>query len=368
MAKKAEEVKDIKNKKDTNNKVKTVKVVEKKKEDKKVKKTGDNKVLAWFKNNRKPLVFMLVGLLIGVLVTIIVMPGRAAKLSNGQEVVLELKNGSITAEDLYEELKSSGGLSALINLMDMSILNDKYDLDKEAEEYAKSQSEYYYNMYEQYYGYTKEQFLESNNFASEEKFKDYLKNEFLYERYYKDYLASIVTDTEVQDYYKTSVFGARHVYVFSSTEKKNNLENVRKQLKKGTKISKLEDKYKDVVINELGKVDFTTASNYSEKFVSTLKSLEKNQYSAVFEDETFGHVVLYVSEVDAIPELVDIEDKIVEVISTKKDAEDETLYYKAYQELREAYKMKFYDDKLKEEYDAAMKPYLEGKKDDKKSE
>ena len=30
--------------------------------------------------------------------------------------------------------------------------------------------------------------------------------------------------------------------------------------------------------------------------------------------------------------------------------------------------MKFYDDKLKEEYDAAMKPYLEGKKDDKKSE
>ena len=252
--------------------------------------------------------------------------------------------------------------------MDQAILNDKYDLKEDAEKYADEQSAYYFNMYEQYYGYTKEQFLESNNFKDENDFREYLKNEFLYNRYYQDYLASIITDEEVEQYYNDNVFATKHVYVFSSTEKKHNLENVRKQLKKGTKISKLEDKYSDVVINELGDVDFVSAGSYSAEFVKQLKSLEANTYSKVFADDTFGNVVIYVSEVKEKDALVDVEDKIIEVLGQQKDEADESLYYRAYQELREAYGMKFYDDALEKEYQAAMDPYLNAKKDETKSE
>ena len=360
MAEKAK--KDLKSKKVTDNKTK--KEVTKKEVTKKVKKEEkDNKVLLWFKDNSKPLIFGLVGLVLGLVIMGCFMPGRVAKLSNGKQVVLELKNGSITAEDLFEELKKSGGLTALINLMDNSILDDKYDLDEDAEKYAKEQSEYYYKMYSQYYGLTKEQFLSQNNFEDEAAFFDYLKKEFLYQRYYEDYLKSLITDAEVEDYYNKEVFGARTVYVFSSTKEKNSLESVRKQLKKGTKISKLEDKYEDVVVNELGEVDFTAATSYSEEFISALKDLKANQYSKVFKDSTFGYVVLYVSEVKDVPALVDAEDKIIEVLSQKKDSEDETLYYKAFQELREAYGMKFYDEELEKQYNASMKPYLEGTKE-----
>lgn len=326
-----------------------------------VKKSGENKVLVWFKNHKKELISGVVGLVVGIIIMVLLTPTRIAKLSNGKQVVLELNNTSITAEDLYEELKSSGGLSALINLMDSAILNDKYDLEEEAQKYADEQSAYYYNMYEQYYGYTKEEFLEANSFETEEDFIEYLKNEFLYNRYYEDYLASIITDEEIEEYYNNNVFGTRYVYVFSSTEKENSLEKVRKALKKGTKISKLEDKYADVVVNELGEVDFTAASNFSATFIENVSSLEKNQYSAVFEDDTFGYVVVYVSDVKDKIELVDAEEDIIDVISAEKDAADETLYYKAYQELREAYGMKFYDEALEKEYEAAMKPYLEEK-------
>ena len=174
MAKEAKKnVTEEKNKKPVDNKTRRVEA--RKIEEKKSKTKRPNKVLLWVKNNRGTIIVCLVGVLVGMGLMYVISPNRIAKLSNGQQVIVELKNDEITAEDLFTELKRTGGLSALINLMDNSILNDKYDLDKEAEEYAKSQSEYYYNMYEQYYGYTKEQFLESNNFASEEKFKDYLK-------------------------------------------------------------------------------------------------------------------------------------------------------------------------------------------------
>lgn len=326
-----------------------------------VKKNGENKVLVWFKNHKRELISGVVGLVVGIIIMVLLTPTRIAKLSNGKQVVLELNNTSITAEDLYEELKSSGGLSALINLMDSAILNDKYDLEEEAQKYADEQSVYYYNMYEQYYGYSKEEFLEANSFETEDDFIKYLKNEFLYNRYYEDYLASIITDEEIEEYYNNKVFGTRHVYVFSSTEKDNSLEKVRKALKKGTKISKLEDKYEDVVVNELGEVDFTMASSFSAKFIENVQSLGKNQYSQVFEDDTYGYVVIYVSDVKDKVELVDAEEDIIDVLSAEKDAQDETLYYKAYQELREAYGMKFYDEVLEKEYEEAMKPYLEEK-------
>ena len=316
----------------------------------------ENKFFTWVSDNKKPLTFMAVGIVVGVLLMGIFWPERIAKTKDGEEIIVKLKNTSITADDLYSKLKTSGGLNALLDLVDNAILNDKYELGKEAEDYAKEQSEYYYNMYEQYYGYTKEDFLTGNGFKDEKAFLEYLEEQYLFEKYYKDYLASLVTDTEVENYYKDNVFGDKYVYIFSSTEKKNSLEKVRSAIKKGTKISKIESKYDDVVVNELGEVNFATAG-FSDTFYSELMKLGKEQYSKVFEDETYGYVVLYVSEADEKPELKDVKDEVVEVLGEKKGNEDATLYYKAFIDLREAYGIKFYDDKIKEEYDKTMKEY-----------
>ena len=316
----------------------------------------ENKALIWFKDNKRPLTFMAIGIVIGILLMGIFWPERIAKTKDGEEIIVKLNNADITADDLYNKLKSSGGLSALLDLVDNAILTDKYELGTEADDYAKEQSEYYYNMYEQYYGYTKEEFLSGNGFEDENAFLDYLKEQYLFEKYYKDYLSSLVTETEVENYYKDNVFGDKYVYIFSSTDKDNSLEKVRSAIKKGTKISKIEDKYDDVVVNELGEVNFAT-TGFSDTFYSELMKLGKEQYSKVFEDETYGYVVLYVSEADEKPELKDVKDQIIEVLGEEKGSEDSTLYYKAFVELREAYGIKFYDDKIKKEYDKTMKEY-----------
>lgn len=323
-------------------------------ENKKSKEVKENRFFTWVKENNKSLIFMVIGIIIGVLVMGILWPERIAKTKDGEEIIVKLKNASITADDLYSELKSNGGINALLQLVDSAILNDKYDLDKEAKEYAKEQSEYYYNMYEQYYGYTKEDFLSGNGFKDETAFLEYLEEQYLFEKYYNDYLGSLVTDIEVENFYKDKVFGDKYVYVFSSTNEKNSLEKVRSAIKKGTKISKIEDKYKDVVVNELGEVNFATGS-FSENFYNELMKLEKEQYSKVFQDETYGYVVLYVSEADKKPELKDVKDQIIEVVGQEKGNTDSTLYVKAFDELRKAYGMKFYDDALKKEYDKTIK-------------
>lgn len=311
----------------------------------------------WFKENSKSLAFLVVGILIGVLVMSFMWPERIAKINNGEEVMAEIKGTKFTANDLYEELKSGGGMMALLNLIDLKILDEKYDLEEESEKYAKEQAEYLFNMYSSSYGYTKEQFLAANNFATEEDFLQYLEEDYLHQEYYKEYLGSLVTPKEQEDYYKKNVQGDKTIYVFSSDKKDNKLASVSKDLKKGKSYDEITKKYESITANNLGKVNFTSYANYSDTFVKELNKVSAKGVSKVFEDDDLGYVIIYCAEEGKKPSFKETKKDIIAVLSDKLASEDDTLYYKAFIKLREEYGLKFSDTSFEKEYNKLKKQY-----------
>ena len=65
--------------------------------------------------------------------------GRIPKLSNGDEAVVTLKDGSmISANELYNSMKEDYALETLVKMVDKQILEDKYkdkisDAEKDTE-------------------------------------------------------------------------------------------------------------------------------------------------------------------------------------------------------------------------------------------
>ena len=128
----------------------------------------------------------IVGILIGgaliYLLGVIGVPGL------GNETVATMKTGKITENSLYKEMKKYYPISYILELVDDSILKDKYELNDEQNSEIDEQIDYYLSMYETYYGYTEEEFLSENGFESRDEFKDYLTLDYKRNLYYIDYL------------------------------------------------------------------------------------------------------------------------------------------------------------------------------------
>lgn len=57
--------------------------------------------------------------------------GKVPKLKNGDEAVVTIKDGDISVEELYSEMKEKYALDMLITKIDTAILNNVYKTDDE---------------------------------------------------------------------------------------------------------------------------------------------------------------------------------------------------------------------------------------------
>ena len=62
------------------------------------------------------------GVLATILVVILIWPDRIAKLENGLEPVAEIDGLTVTAEDLYEDMKEIYSVSSLLDKIDNKVL------------------------------------------------------------------------------------------------------------------------------------------------------------------------------------------------------------------------------------------------------
>ena len=62
-------------------------------------------------------------------------------------------------------------------------------------------------MYNQYYGYSKEEFLTKSGFGSERAFIEYLRLQYRRTQYTDDYIKEQITDKEIEKYYEDKVYG-----------------------------------------------------------------------------------------------------------------------------------------------------------------
>ena len=266
-----------------------------------------------------------------------------ATLKDGTQPIATLNEKTITADDLYENMKSYYSVNVLLNEIDDIILSKKYKETDEMNEEIKSTAEYYYSMYEKQAGYTKEQFLSEYGFASEDSFLDNLRLDYRRNKYYEEYVLSLITDKEVEKYYKDDVFGdvdSKHILVsvakddkegLSDEEAKKLANEIIKKLDSGTSWDDVVKEYKDQITSEdLGYNAFN--ASLESAYLKECKDLKVGTYSKSPVLTSYGYHIVYKKAQKDKPELDSVKDDVKDILAKEKKENDTKLKdeYKTY--------------------------------------
>ena len=358
-------VKETKNKKEKNIKKEEVKVAPKKKVNKDTDKVF--KFYEFFDKYHLAIYGALGGILVTVLVVVLIWPDRIATLKDGTQPVATIDGMTLTADELYEDMKDIYSVSSLLDKLDTKILTDKYPDTDEMDDEVTSQAENYYKAYEQYYKMSKEDFLKQNRFNTEKKFLEYLKLNNRRTKYVKEYTENEVTDKEIDKYYEDKVYGdinTKHMLVkvdsSASDDDKKEAENLAKEiiskLDEGKTFDEVKEEYKDkITYEELGYKSYNAA--LEEAYKNEMKNLKDGEYSKEPVKTSYGYHIVYRIDQKEKPALEDIKDQIKEEIADEKISNDKNLYYVVLDKMRENANLKFEDTVLKEKYDNYMSQY-----------
>ncbi len=385
---KVETKKEVKNK----NEVKEEKVITKKEEEKakdKIKeieeKTKKKNNITKQKNNkedfftriandeRRKIVYgFLGGLCLGLLIMFIFMPDRIATLKDGTQPIATISGKNVTADELYEDMKSQYPINVLLDKIDNIILTKKYKEDDTMTDKVNSNAEYYLNMYKQYYtDITDEnELLEKMGFASYDKYLEYLKLDYRKTKYTEEYIEDNLTDDEIQKYYDENVFGdinCQHVLVkvssdddsedgLSDDEAKALAEEIIKKINDGTSWEDIQKEYKDqVTYEDLGYQSWD--ASLETNFLTAIKDMDENSFSKEPVKTSYGYHVIYKLDQKKAPKLSKVKDTIIENLVSSKKSEDQNITYKALINLRKENKLEFSDTEMKEKYETYCKEY-----------
>ena len=336
------------------------------------KKRNSDKVVSMVKvvdDNRKAILFGVVGFLLATLLfRCILWPDRIATLKDGTQPIASVNGETITADDLYTNMKNYYSVNLLLNEIDEMVLVEKYPESEEMTNEVNDTAEYYYSVYESNYGYTKEQFLSNYGFATEKDFVESLKLDYRRNKYYEEYAEGLVTDKEIDKYYEDEVFGdvdSKHILVKVSEDSEDGLSDADAKKLAQEIITKLDggkswddviEEYKDKIVNEdLGYNAFNASLESS--YLKECKKLEVGKYSKTPVLTSYGYHIVFKKAQKDKPELKDVKDDIIDVLATEKKNKDTNLYYKSLIAMRNNAKLEFTDTKFKDEYDKYVSSY-----------
>lgn len=343
---------------------------ESKKDTKKVNKVNDDKVfkmLEFFDKYRLAIYGAVGGILITVLVVVIIWPDRIATLKDGTQPVAEIDGYTVTANDLYEDMKDVYSISSLLDKIDNKILEEKYPETDEMNDELKQQAESYYSAYKQYYKMDKETFLSNNGFGSEKAFLEYLRLQYRRNKYAEDYIKTLISDKEVEKYYEDKVYGdinTKHILVkvdsSASDEDKKKAEDLAKEiiskLNNGKSFDDVKEEYKDqITYEELGYKSYN--ANLESAYMEAMQKLENNSYSKEPVKTSYGYHVIYRIDQKEKPALEDIKEEIIDSLVSEKKSEDKNISYVALDKMREESGLKFSDTVLEKKYNTYMSQY-----------
>ena len=343
---------------------------ESKKDTKKVNKVNDDKVfkmLEFFDKYRLAIYGAVGGILITVLVVVIIWPDRIATLKDGTQPVAEIDGYTVTANDLYEDMKDVYSISSLLDKIDNKILEEKYPETDEMNDELKQQAESYYSAYEQYYKMDKETFLSNNGFGSEKSFLEYLRLQYRRNKYAEDYIKTLISDKEVEKYYEDKVYGdinTKHILVkvdsSASDEDKKKAEDLAKEiiskLNNGKSFDDVKEEYKDqITYEELGYKSYN--ANLESAYMEAMQKLENNSYSKEPVKTSYGYHVIYRIDQKEKPVLEDVKEEIIDSLVSEKKSEDKNISYVALDKMREESGLKFSDTVLEKKYNTYISQY-----------
>ena len=246
------------------------------------------------------------------LISLLVTGCGVAKLENGEEVVATVGGKNITANDLYNNIKDAYGRNVLIDMIDKIILEKKYKTTDTMTKTVNSQLSYYKEQLgDQFIPYIKNQL----GVNSEEEFKNLLYLDYKRTEATKDYIKTLITDAEINDYYEDETVGnikASHILIKpkvtdnmttdEKTAKEKEDEELAKEiitkLNNGEKFADLAKKHSDDgSASNGGDLGWFNKGAMVKAFEDAAFALKKDEYSKTPVKSEFGyHIILKTDE------------------------------------------------------------------------
>lgn len=306
--------------------------------------------------------------------------GKIPKLANGEEAVITFSKGEkehqISADELYKELKNNYGLEATIKLIDTYVLETEFN-DYSAT--AKKNAENFIKAMIETYG-SEEALLEDiqsfTNYSTITAYQEGLYTSYMQSHALEEYSKSLVTDKEIEDYYKNEAKGDIEVYhilitpeVTSSMtdDEKTEAENAAKSkieeiIKKLDSASDKLEEFKKLVKEytqdestkdkdgNLGYINYDVLGTEYDELVDAAYKLKDGSYSKSVITTQLGYHVIYRNASKEKDSLENLKESIIEKLAARKVANDSKMSIKSMKYYRELYNLDIVDDELKRQY------------------
>ena len=307
--------------------------------------------------------------------TIIIASGRAnmvPKLENGDEAIVELKDGTkYSANEIWDEIKVSNGLSTILNKVDAKILNEEYkDQEADTKTYLQTAELSIKSQYKKDDGtYDEEQMLsalQNYGYSSLDAYLETVKSNYLNNKAATDYAKTIISDSDIKAYYKTDIrpdLTGVHILVkptgtddaalkVAKEKAEKIISEINKKVKSGTKVADAFKEYdsdsdETTLYQDLGTFNYT---DMVEDFSKAAYNQKVNEVSKSPVKTSYGYHVILITKIGEKKSLEDAKEEIKEKLADKKVSEDSTIAVTAMDKLREKYGMKIVDSSLSERY------------------
>lgn len=306
--------------------------------------------------------------------------GKIPTLQNGEEAVITFakdeKEHKISAEELYEELKTNFGLEATLKLIDSYILETEF---ADYMETAKTNAENYIEAMVEAYG-DKAKLLEAiqynTNYTSIEAYQEYLYISFMQSHATEEYAKGQVTDKDIETYYNDEAKGDVEVYHIlitpevtedmDSTKKKEAEEAAKTKaldvIKKLSKADKVLDEFKSLVKEfsddestnkkdgNLGYINYGDLDENYDELLDSVYKLKDGEFSKEVITTELGYHVIYRNASKEKAALKDLKEEIIETLANRKMEKDSEIALNSMKYYRELYNMKIIDSTLDNQY------------------
>lgn len=305
---------------------------------------------------------------------------KETKLEGGEKELVSFTDTklNISTNDLYEKLKDKYGINFLIDMIDTKILDKEFPDSDSINDYVNIQVNSIKNYYK-----TETEFLEYINnygYKNEDELKEYFKLNYKRNLAIKDYLKTLVSDDDINNYYYNKITGdieTKHILIevkTTSSQTEDEKRTVKEEALKKAKeaIDKLnEGKSFDEVCKEYSGDDATKNMGGLMGFINTLNlddvsrqeltKLEVGKYSTEALETEYGYeIFMKVSEKDK-PKLEDVKTHIIETLADEKLTKDNKLQYKGLEYIRDKYGFSIKDEDLQVYYENTMNNLLNSK-------
>ncbi|MCM1053040.1 MAG: peptidylprolyl isomerase [Ruminococcus sp.] len=326
-------------------------------------------------------------LILGVCTVMLCGCGKIPKLSNGDEAVVTFKDGAISANDFYEEIKNNYGLTTLVDMIDKYVYERELkDKTEEAKTYAASAVKAFKSSYESetealqmlqaYYRYQTFDAYETKMYIN------YLQSEAI-----EKYVADNISEDDLKKYYETDVYPdmtISHILIkpavttsMTSDEKEkaeneakdkiNNLiEELNKAKKDGEDVSQKfsnlarsnseDDSTKDKG-GSLGEINIGSLDTTYDELIKAAAKLNDGEYSTSLITTEAGYHIIYKANTKEKASYEDSLDSMKERITNERLSDSENgqkLMVEAVKHYREKYELDIVDSEIDSQYGRYM--------------